>query len=658
MTESKPLRLVWGTPAVPGGRWFFALVNLRLIPESKGRPNSAPDRAQMEAYSRHLVHISLRGVGLWLLLTALLAYLVGAAFVLQRLKTTHPRLQATYLDVALPQRWDELSRLRGTALIDHARELLADQKTGEGFALLRHGLSRHPSDFSARLDIALAYAAGNMQPKAIKLLGDGVSFGYPGRAYLETLVALLTESDQPDLKHDLLSLAREKALPVPEARRDLAWLDEQLARALAEAGRDAEAIEHVRKNLPADDPAARRFITARLLTMNRAPEAADIARDWAKDFPREAEPLCILADSLRASGDIAGMDAALERLERLDPARPDGLLYSVIQNHQAGRPAEAERKLEQLIFRHGSTPAFYTVVCASFLGFRHQAGLARMETEMRERGFSPRPALWARVRLAEQARDWPELLRVLEKFHATPGTRINPSDMDYLEAVERLAHACIDGSSGTQSSLVESVRARPPSLVFFRSLIEHLLQASRPATAKEIYGLAEGPYPDSRSLRELRSKIEVALASVDGPLPAARSNAHFADWESFAAAVHARVEARDAEGAFALFAGLRRAQPVWLQETELRVDALELPLRARSDDPLRLQVLLRAALLRDSSAPDALLLLAQVVHAEGLVDNARFIVREILRHAPEHEAAQAQLKQWEPPPSLGPRHEP
>jgi hypothetical protein len=97
-----------------------------------------------------------------------------------------------------------------------------------------------------------------------------------------------------------------------------------------------------------------------------------------------------------------------------------------------------------------------------------------------------------------------------------------------------------------------------------------------------------------------------------------------------------------------LLSAARRAQPGWLAGETLRIEALELPLRARGDDPLVLQLLARNALGRDTGAAASLLALARAVREEGFTANSTLLVKEIIRRDPGATEALQQLAAWEP----------
>lgn len=659
----KKIGFLWSTPPLPGGRWRLGLFNLQRLPDPT-RPailsGAAP--AYWKKYLHHALHLSVRGLLAWGALAALAAYLLAAALLLQRLERANPHNRVTYRDLVLPARWSELDRLRGEGFIAHGRELLQKGEFASGFGLLRLGLEKNPSDQSARLDVARLYAALRLRAQAEKLLLDGLALGYPGRDYLEFALALAADADRPEDWLALARLARQRLDALPLAERssaDTLWLDQQTVRALNAAGRSGEALALVEKNYPEAHVFRREIGVLHLLDAGRPAEAARLAEEWATSAPRTPTPLRLLVRAHREAGNPSGMDDALARLRALEPAKPDALLYALVQNQLAGRGDAARAALDELLFRHGASPALYTAAAALLVELKLVPILDQLETEIRERGLSRRPILWARLQLAVSERDWAAVSSLADALRRSPGLALSDAQSAWLETAARLARACLDGASGTQASLVEAVTDHPGTLRLYKLLLESLLDAGRPATARQILTLAEGPYQNARSIVALRARVEAALASA-APDPApTRPEAlpELASAEALGTAFASRIRQGDTVGALSLLAAARRSRPAWFPAAEQRLDALELTVRARGDDPLRLQFLARTTLARGAGAPEKLLALAREIDAENPTAHrahALLLVKEILRQDAAHPEALRQLVAWDPRPGRAP----
>jgi len=655
----KKIRLVWSTPALREGRWRLGLFNLQRLPDP-ARPSSMPVGAlpaYWKKYLHHALHLSVRGLLAWGALLALAAYFAGAALLLRRLERANPHNRVAYADLVTPSHWSDLDRLRGESLVLLGRDQLKRGEFAGGFGLLRLGLEKNPAAFDARLDVARLYAALRLRAQAEKLLLDGLAFGYPGRDYLEFAFGLAADADRPADWAALALRARETFTALrPEDRpaADSLWLDQQCVRALRAAGRVDEARALVDAAYPEGHAFRREIAVLQLLETGRPAEAARFAEAWAAASPRAPEPIRLLVRAHREAKDFPALDAALERLRDLDPAKPEPLLYALAQNRLAGREEAAQAALEELLFRHGATASVYTAAAAMLVELRQAEALDRLARELRERGLPPRPVLQARLQLAVARRDWPRVLDRAEELRADRGPAPHDAQTAWLDTVTRLARACLDPASGTQASLVEAVTDHPGTLRLYTLLLEALLDAGRPATARQILTLAEGPYQNARAILALRARVESALAAAAPPVQPtpAEPALELASFSALSAAFEGRIQIKDTDGALGLLASARRNRPDWLTAHEPELDGLELPLRARGDDPLRLQFLARSALARDPRAPDQLLALARGIAAENpaLRPNALLLLKETLRRFPAHADSLAQLAAWEPRP--------
>jgi hypothetical protein len=653
---SQPLLIVWGTPAVPGGRWHLALVNLKLDQRIGKDKTTTPTPIELSERGNHVLHVSLRGFLLWSLGLAIAGYLLGVVVIHQRLESRYPKIELSYLDVALPTRWPDLNRKRGKALITQGRELIANKKGPQGFSLLRQGLARTPEDFSARLDVARIYTGIRIQPQAIKLLREGLVHGYPGRAYLELLFGLLAMSDQPEVGLETVKLALNRFEALPAAERTVEekrFLDISLVTASIDAGRLEDAMQIAETRFTADDAFRLRLLTETLIKTKRPTEATTLATHWATVLPSDPLAWRTLAIAERESNDFAGMEAALDQLDRLESAHPDYLLFRISQYHKTRREQLAKITLDRLILRHGASEEFYAAASDAFHEIGYDEGLDRLEREILERGLSLHPVLWARLKLSTERKQWPELARLIERLKTSPGPRLKTDELVYLDTMDNLTRACLEGGSGTQRSLIEIVGDHPGALVLYQTLISALLEAGRTQTARQILVLAEGPFADARTLRDLRSRIDAALAATATATPALISAAaNMPTWLEFKARFDSRVNSAPNE-ALTMFSEIRRSQPDWLEEHRTELEALELPLRARGNDPLLLQLIVRAELARDKLAPGTLLHLAREIYP-SFPANARLILKETLRLYPENEEALALQRLYNPAPATSP----
>ncbi len=648
----KKLRFVWGRPPLAGGRWRLGLFNLLEL-SGNGGNEAAPARPKYwKGYVHHALHISGQGVVAWGAVAVVAAYFAGAGLLLHRWTRGNPHAQLSYLDLVLPQRWDGIGRLRAAGWAEAGKAKVAEGDFVGGFALARLALARDPADFRNREQVARLHLAMRLVPRARDTLRDGLDHGYPGRGYLALAFSLAKESDNPA---DWTALA-ERAVAVhatlPAAKRDEAeerWLDEQLVHALSAAGRFDEARRRMDERRPEGDALRRELAVLALLQDGRPREAMDALERWIDDAPRSAEPLRLLVRAAREAHDHEAMDRALAALRALDPTKVDTLFYGIVQNQLAGRGAEALRLYEDTMFRHGANPAVPVALALVLAEAGMDEALARLETDLRDRGMEATPVDAARLHAAVRGARWDEALRLARGLRP-PGREAPPRDAHLLALMERLALACLEDSAGVQSALVDYLAQRPGGLRAYTLAINSLLAAGRSRTAARILTLAEGPYPDARQIAAARTRIEQEIAQLDQARPAEPvrgPDAAMASFESFRAAFERSLPGKPAE-ALALIARARRESPDWLGRYDARLEDMELPVRAATDDVLSLQLLARRKLGRGGAAAGELLALADRLHADARRENALLLVREVIRSDPRHSEALERLHRWQP----------
>ncbi|TAG32421.1 MAG: hypothetical protein EAZ36_02365 [Verrucomicrobia bacterium] len=592
----------------------------------------------------------------WGCACAIAGFFAAAGALYVRYERANPHNRIGYLDLALPTRWSERHRLQGEGLILLAQDKFKEGRFGEGFSLLRQGLSKNPADSAARLNLARIYLARGLRPQAEKLMADGLAFGYPGREFLTALFSLAADADRPEQWIALCRRAREQFDQLPEAEQvagDSLWLNQETVRARVTAKLLDEVLNLLEERFAEDDPFRRETAILVYLEQKNVAAALALAERWAKDQPTDLSAVRLLIRCHRENGDFTSMDASFSRLRELAPNRPETLVYSLVQNYLGKRKTEAKAALDDVIFRFGADESIYPFLTTALVSSGFTAPLPELAKEMESRGMAPRPVLIAQLQVDLENHNWLAALATAKRIGAGSQPPLSAAQKGWLETMERLALACSDGGSGNQSTLVEAVADNPGALAVYTVVLDSLLASGRVETAAQVLALAEGPFPTSRSIVALRGKIQERRAELAAALPKpaavdAATGEALSGLAPFTTAFDARVQARDPLRALELLSALRRAQPAWMIAAESRLDALELPVRARGDDTLRLQLLTRNALGRDRFAPNRMLLLAQTVFAEGYRGNALLMLNEILRREPAHSEALAQLLEWEP----------
>lgn len=643
MTLRKPLRLVWGTPPVPGGRWRAGLLHLRSTRRLTGDPDER--ERVIDAYKRHRVHISLRGVLVWLLAVALAAFLLGAGALARRLHTRSPHNQIGYLDLVLPWRWDELDAKRGAALAAQGREKMDAGDFPAGFMLLRAALERNPADHTVRLQLAGIHAGLKLNAKAARLLEDGLDHGYPGVNYVRTLLGLLEATDQPS-RRAAIALRALELLPASDAP-DRPSLVAETIRALRAVRRASEARALADRELAADHPARRELAIVDALDSGRPEVAASLAEKWAADLPRQPEPLRLLVVAARQAGDIPALRSALDRLRSLAPDSPDTYLYAFVQSRQAGDQAGADAAWDRLLLRHGASPDIQLTLALVLADLRDLSGLDRLDAALRDLGAASSPVWWVRLQLAQTGRDWPAVRQAAREIRRAADRMLTPD----VEVADALARLCLERGTGPRSDLVEIIGRRPLPLKIYLVTLDLLLAENETEAAREILNLAEGPFGESEGLRSRRELITSLPPPPAEPIAAPTTDTRPlpASFDAFAELFQTELAAGGDHAAIALLQTARRSTAAWVAGSAARLDALELPLALRGDDPGRVRILARALLARGDAYLPNLLDLARECQAQGGTESALLLVREILRARPDDPDALACLQAWLPP---------
>jgi hypothetical protein len=298
----------------------------------------------------HVFWRRLAAVAAALLLAAWLA-LAGAAWLFLH----HHRGFAglSYLDLALPHRWDEHRRALGLAHLARAREQLADGHAPEAAVSFAAGLARVPEDLVARRELALIQLRFGNAPAA-----------------LATLAAQLEE-----------------------ARADVPYL--RLATSLMfELGEDAAVADLARRLLPAapDDSLPHQFLALQLARVShRAGDfdtAGRILAAW--DLGRSVEGLLLAAAGDWERGDPAAAFARVARGRERFPTRDEIPLQLVVWHLELGQTEQARREALVRIAMDPVSPGPRLDLLSTLQALREDEAFAR-ELERYRRDFAQDP---------------------------------------------------------------------------------------------------------------------------------------------------------------------------------------------------------------------------------------------------------------------------
>ncbi len=631
------IKLQWGSAKQQPGNWYLGLFGFY---ERKGGGRS-----------RGLA-VSIRGALLWAFMACVAGYCAIAGFVWWKLQQKAYNY-VTYTDLLLyPIRKDEIDVKRGQAMIFEGYDELAKQNWG-GVQLLRVGLEKNPRDLKARLEVARFFIQAKVRAKAQETLMEGLAFGYPGRAYLESAIGVATSGEDNELVIDIST----RALALHDGKRhpaaDRRWLVEQQIRALLAEDRsdDALALAEAQTGVIGDDVLSEPRLLA-LLQAKRLDEAVTFVEAWRARSQPLPQILRLQARTYREADRDADMARVLEELVRRSPADPRARVFSIIQHFLAGMPTEARAQIDDYIFRFGGTRENFTLLAEPLAEIKKRAEVELVIAAAQERGIKEPRLLAARLQTLIAEANWAEANRQIDLVRAAlPADTAGRATL--LELLQVLIAAAADPAEGRQSTLIDYLALRQLPMTAYRQCIEVLRMAGRTATARQVVLLAEGVFPANRYLVDTRGKLDAELVAARAATEAARvvksDSPALASPATFHAALDAAEKTGGAPAALALLRELRFARPDWARDEDEVLGRRELQLHAQGDDIVALQGAVRRYLNNDLPRLQATLEVATRLFDSGRKAEARLLLDEILRRIPGQPAAVARMARWFPP---------
>lgn len=650
------LKFVWSPTKLTNAKWrlgLFALQRTRKGSEVVVNRQTDGLRRQLKVSA---VHISLRGVLLWVISLAVIGYF-SAAVVLYSSQRRQPHNQVAFADIILPWRWTELHRLRGATFLAQADDKLAAGDIGGALPLLRIGLSKLPSDWKHRHILAQFYTLMRAPAAAHKLVLGGFAHGYPGLERLRDLQRMIADSDSPELQERFLTLAREAHAREDGPEADLRQLNVWRVQLLLSQDRSDEAVAVAREAFAPGEPNLRMALIRAALKRGDQDEVARLCAEWAAAAPDDPVMLSYVAGIRAEMGDRVGLDANLRRLRQLHPLDRRVIGQGVQLYLQAGMDERARELLEEGFLWFSSDPKSLESWLPLIATRENEALLLRIEEVMTDHGFDTTDALLWRMHVQILRHEW-ERAAGLARLLADRTDRMEPAKKSVFELSVALVDACIDGGGGTQQQLVSFFRSPRYRMSSLRMVIQGLLAADRAETAREIATLGRGHFPESTELAGLTARIDQRLAETAAARPVAPAAAESVPLHEDAGALLAEIDRlvagqRDAD-ALRLIATTRRQAPSWWAAGQEPVARRELSLLADAGDLSMLQLRVRDYLRGSADRRTALLRLAEEWHAADRTKAALLVVREILRQSPDDAAALKLQKAWEPAPTPTP----
>jgi cellulose synthase operon protein C len=639
------IKLQWGASSVTPGDWYLGLFGLygRKIGRGTG------------------LAVSMRGLLLWSLLACVIGYFSGAGYFWWK-QERRPYNYVRYTDVLLyplsAEKRREVRELQGKALIADALDAIKEQQWSRGLNNLHHGLERYPRDLTARLKFAQIYLGFRLRTKAQAVLMQGLDYGWPGRAYLQSAIEMAAGGEDYELVAEICTRALALHDPAKHSAADRRWLIEQKLRALIVEKRTEDALAFAeRESGSVTDATLSELRLLALLQAGRAVEAVELAEAWVKRVGSDGQALRLLARSYREAGRLEDMKRSLARLRADAPADPRILVFSMHQHFLAGLEREGRLLLDDYVFRFGGTEANFVLAAEMLAETRRGDELEVVLAAAAERGFHDSRLFTSRLLVLIAGRRWAEATSQIYQIRSglPAGASARAGMLDFFQY---LVAAASDSSDGAQTSLVTFVRERQLTMAAYRQCVETLRTAGRIDTARQIVTFAQGSYPQNKYLADtvvaLDKEIADRRAAEEAARPVAAPVAAFASAEAFFKEVDA-VDARSGpKNALSLFSEMRRVRPDWLAQTSEAVERRELELRSRVTDIAALQSAVRSYLTAERARIQAVVSIATRLHEEKRDAEARMLLTEILKKIPGEPAATNLMARWFPAPKAAP----
>ncbi|HEY0945476.1 MAG TPA: hypothetical protein VGD81_09410 [Opitutaceae bacterium] len=654
------IKFIWSASPTLPARWMLGLFGLY-------------DRG---AKRRRGLVISLRGLLAWAAALAVVGWFAAASALFLWLERRPVNFVSWTDCVLLPLRWDEVSRKRGQAYIAEGQEDFRARRWTEGMMKVRSGLARSPRDWPARLELARFFVSAGLRNHALATLADGLDHGYPGRTYLENLLATAMQGED----YDKALAACERALSLVRGgtgdARDEIWLVHQRLQILLATGRPEEVLGDPALQAPTDNLLNELAVVA-FISAKRPDDALDWLRRWRERDGATAQVLRLQVRACREAGDRAGMERALEELRERAPMDPAAYIYRVVQRSMAGDATGARAALDEFVLRFSGSAENMMKIAAPLGEIGDVDLLQRCADVATEHGFAVRPYRVLLVQGFLVRGDWPRASATLEAILAEHTASLAPLDEFWNELMRRLVPATTSAADGTQRALIEFCRDRPLPLRLTKLIYDVLTRAGRYATARDIAGFAQRLYPGSKSLADAREAAdereraiqtdvakarEAKLAEVAAPVvplaeeprvDAPRAGSVWVDNEAgfFAALERMAADARWSEIVDEARA-VRRAQPGWLMKRDADVMRFEMKALAGLDRPLELIVALRLFLDGSNARNLDAMAVVRMLDEASRRETARLALAEILKKSPQFPPALRQQRAWQPAPPV------
>ncbi|MBS0633369.1 MAG: hypothetical protein JSS11_15780 [Verrucomicrobia bacterium] len=623
---NRRINIIWGGAERQAGEWHLGLW---------GTHERSPGSRIRD------LTISGRGVLRWAAALTVAGYL-AAMTALFYWFDSRPNNLVTYPDtLLLPLRWKHIQELRGQAYIAEGLDDVKKGRWGDGQRKLQAGLARYPRDLRARLVMSQFYALIDRRPQALTMLREGLEYGYPGRAYLETLFRIAAEGE--DFSITIATCDRF----LPEQKADHDWLLAQKITALIGDKQPAEALRLAEDRGTGDAFINEAHVMA-LLDLKRAPEAEAFLADWLKAYPaQEGQIVRLQVRTYRELNQTDRMQQALERMRALDPVNSRPYVYAVVQLAMVGDTAGARAALERYFLRFGGSADDLVLLAEPLSEIGAGALLQRLTEEAAAHGFVLKPYKSAQALMLLQQGDIAGAKAMLEQMKSMVA-KDKPTEVFWFDWMSQLTAAASATEDSPAVSLTALLQSRPLPLKTYRLSTQVLMRADRLQAARAVLAIGERSAPTSRTLALLRKDLEQAVADAQrkaAPTMVAVATTAQTDKAFFQKLDEDQKAGRWAEAAQSI-REVRVAKPAWLAQRNAEVLQRQMRVAVELGDVL--EVLSAERLYLDGSTEHSqqAVAIARLLGERGARSDAQLVLAEVMKRSPDFPPVRRLKEEW------------
>ncbi len=633
--KRRHIKLLWGGAEVVRGHWHFGLVGIYDRQQGKRGDGLA---------------ISVRGLLLWSLALALVAYL-GGTLVLASFWQRNPYALLTYQDALLyPLRRAEVAQKKGRAFIAEGSELCKIGKWQDGARLLTRGLQLDPRDLRARLTLAQFYVAMNQRAIALETLNNGLTVDFPGRPYLAKLFEVAEQSED----FDCVIVAVDRYLPMSReavSQADRRWLSAKKFTAMLSAQKPTEALAFAEKEGPGEMSNEHRVLA--LLELRRGKDAMAFLDEWGIQPGADRQQIIRLkARASRESGEYEKLERLLAELRSLTPGDPRTAVYAIVQSAMAGRDESARVAMDDFFFRYGGVPANVTMLAEPLAEIGQRALLERCATVAAEQGRPMQPFRVLLVQAMVQRGEWEDAAAELAKLYPTAGRVPALAEKVWLEWMQALIDAASTPRESAQTALMSLLRDRPWLHKVFRTTISALRRAGRRETTRDVIAVAIGAFPASAWLRTQQQEVTRELAESakkqSGGLEGGPAMPRENNEKEFFKQLDDLLQERAWDRAQALVRAQRNLRPTadWFEARDAEVRLADVRIGQGQGDVPAMLAAARIYLAGNTERARRMTDVAQEFFKGGDRSGALALIELVVRSAPDFAPAQKLVQEW------------